>query len=167
MADSISKVETDLKLKVTMTKDLGIDGATNPEIVQETGTNAKADFSPTTTVPMSVVWTDTRTFATTESLDLTALPQANFSANVDMTGLRVQVIKIIAASSNGANIQIDKSGVNGYFIWGASADSVTLLPGCAIEMVCNNNMPLIGATAKSIDVSGTGTLTYDIQIVAG
>ena len=69
MADSITTVETDLKLKVTMTKDLAIDGVANPTIVQATATDVKSDYSPSSTVPMTKVWTDTRSVTTSETLD--------------------------------------------------------------------------------------------------
>lgn len=167
MADEITKVETDLKLKVTVTKDLGIDGTTNPTIAEETATSAKADYSPTSPVPMTKSWIDTRSFTTSETLDLTALPQANFTADVDFTGLKVQAIKIVAASANTNPITFKDGATNGYNIFGDASGQITLLAGGKCLMVFNDNLDDVAAADLAIDVSATGTQAYDIQMVAG
>jgi len=164
---AITKVEVDLKLKVTETKALAMDGVTDPSIVVETATSAKDDYSPTTTVPMTTVWADVRTFTTAETLDLTALPQANFTANINFTGLKLQAIKIIAAAANAGGITFVHGLTNGYHLWGAATGSVTVLPGCSVMMVCNDNLDDVATADATIDVSGTGTLAYDIELVAG
>lgn len=167
MADSISKVETDLKLKVTQTKDIAIDGTTNPEVVLETATTAKADYSPTSTVPMTTPWNDTRSFTTTETLDLTALPQANFTANVSFSGLKVQAFKVIAAAANANPITFADGAVNGYNMFGDASGQITVLPGNEVLLIFKDNLDDVGASDLAIDVTGTGTLSYDIQMVAG
>lgn len=167
---AITQAEFDLKLKVTETIALGVDGLTDQVYTgQIDSTNSSGTKTPTSQVPCTQQWQDTRALAAgTDTFDLTALPFGNLP-NKDFTGLKVQFAKFSNPSTNANNITIADGAANGYFICGDANGQITLPPGMSILLaaVAAEGLPDISATAKNITVTGTGTQTYSVHIVAG
>jgi hypothetical protein len=98
------------------------------------------------------------------TIDLTALTGTN-GATVDGTGLKVQILKLKNRSSN-AVMTFGEGASNGYEALG-NAWTLKLLAGQEIEMFLNDAAPDIASGAKTIDVAGTGTESFDFIVVMG
>jgi hypothetical protein len=99
------------------------------------------------------------------TIDLTALAGSNAGA-VDGTGLKVQVAYFKAKAANGNPITIAVGASNGYDLSGADF-SVTLSPGQEVLLYGNDATPDIASGDKTIDLSGTGTDTLQVELVMG
>lgn len=114
------------------------------------------------TPPATKAWSQNRTLeAATETLDLTALADVGFGA-VDMTGLRIQLLKIVAGT---IDISLDaiKGLSNGY-----TMETEYHLKTNEIGFFYNpEGLPEVEAGEKNIDISGAVGDTYQIIIVAG
>lgn len=165
MADTVKAIY-DLKLDIRQTTDLSLDGVTNPEVARETASAATLDANSAVPVTTSW-WDDADLVAGTLTLDLTALTRANLP-NVDMTGLKVQILKFKADSANTAGIVVADHGTTGYLIFGDASGQVTVLPGSEILMVFNDQLADVSGSVKQLLVTSTDTeATYSIEIVAG
>ena len=99
------------------------------------------------------------------TIDLAALDGLNDKV-VNGTGLRVQLLRIKAPSSNVNPITVAKGASNGYDGFG-SAFSVTLQPGAEVTILANDAGSDIGAGNKTLDLTGTGSQTLDVEIIMG
>jgi hypothetical protein len=99
------------------------------------------------------------------TIDLTALPGAN-NATVDGTGLRVQYLKFRNKSANTHKLTLSKGATNGYDGFGASF-SLELAPGGEQLVRAVDNGSDIGASNKTLDLSGTGTEIAEFAVVLG
>jgi len=99
------------------------------------------------------------------SIDLAALVGTN-GAVVDGTGLKVQVLKLKAKSTNANVITIDVGETNGYALLGA-AFSVALLAGQEVLIYGNEATPDVASGAKVLDLVGTGVQGLDVIVVLG
>lgn len=99
------------------------------------------------------------------TIDLTAAPGTN-GASVDMTGLKVQAILAKAKATNANPITLKYGASNPYNLFGASWQ-VILQPGQELLAFLNDAAPDVASGAKIIDLSGTGSQSVDIIIVAG
>jgi hypothetical protein len=99
------------------------------------------------------------------TIDLTALDGFNDKA-VNGTGLRVQLLRLRAPSSNANPITVAKGVSNGYDGFG-SAFSVTLAPGAEATILTNDAGSDIGAGNKTLDLTGTGAQALDVEIIMG
>ena len=63
-------------------------------------------------------------------------------------------------------ITIAKGGTNGYGLLGA-AFSVALAPGAEIQALTAAGSPAVGSSAKTLDLSGTGTDVLEVAIILG
>ncbi len=154
-------------LKVVETLTLSIDKADDPtQTIEITGNGAT--LNATSTVPATKVWSDQRSLtAGTDSIDLTNLTNGNLPA-VDMTGLKVQVVKIVSASANTDTITVVDGATNGYNLFGDASGQVTLMVGGHVLWFGNENLADVSSSVKTIDFSSSDTdATYDIIIVAG
>lgn len=165
MADSVRAIY-DLQLQIRQTTDLALDGITNPEVTRETTT--KGTLNASSTVPATKPWWDDGTLSgATADLDLTALTRTNLP-NVDMTGLKVQLFKFKAGSSNNSGgIVVSDHATNGYNIFGDSSGQVTALPGQEVMLIGNDSLADVSSSVKVILLTGTSGDTYSIEIVAG
>lgn len=155
-----------LDLKADEVLALGLDNVTDPTLRHAVVTSGTLTGS--TSVPSTKAFSDQRSLAAgTDTLDLTALVGALSSA-IDMTGLKVQLVKIVAAIANTEDIVIADTAATGYFIFGDASGQVTLPPGGSIMLFGNEGLPDVGAGAKDIDVTSSDLdAIYDIIIVAG
>lgn len=100
------------------------------------------------------------------TIDLTALTGSNGAA-VDLTGLKVQVLRLLNPIANANNITIAKGASNGFVPAAGSAFNVTLAPGQEITIYGNDATGDVGSGAKTLDLTGTGSQALKVQIVAG
>lgn len=127
--------------------------------------NTTASLDSTTTPPVTKsVYFSQALSAGTATIDLTSLTGVN-NLVTDGTGLKVQVIKFKNPTGN-AQIEVDVGATNGYNLLGATFE-VILLEGQEIAIYGNDSTPDIGASAKDIDLVGTGTEEIEVSVVMG
>ena len=172
MADVLNSAEFYAKLLVTETIDVGIDGVTNQAHVHEID-NVSGSLKPTTTVPATKVFKDEGALAAgVATIDFTALVRPNLP-DVDLTGLKVQLIIITNKSTSNA-LRVKVGAADPYDLFGDANGEVTILktnadgkPGF-IMWNGNEELENVDGTHKDIDLSsGDATCPYDILVVGG
>lgn len=156
-----------LKLHVDEVLALGLDNVANPTAVHET-TDESGTLNAGSTPPATKAWSDERQLAGgTDTFDLTALANGNL-ANVDFTGLKVQLVKIVADPTNTDDIVVADGASNGYHLFGDASGQITLGPGGAALLFFQDSLPDVSGTAKNVTVtSADADAIYDIILVAG
>jgi hypothetical protein len=103
------------------------------------------------------------------TIDLTSLPDLNGNAGaVTFNGLKVQAIILSVPSTNTGPITISKGASNGYGLVSAGTTfSFPLAPGFRGVLFFDDEPPDVSGSAKTFDLSGTGTETLSIGMVAG
>lgn len=97
------------------------------------------------------------------SIDLRALRTVGGGSG-DGNGLKVQGLFI---ENLGANVMTFVGGAsNGYLIFG-TAGSVQVQPGGSLCLFTNDGSADVDATHKTIDVSGTGSQTFQLAVILG
>lgn len=149
------------------TPDLALDLVTNPTIEHRIAA-ASGTLDATSTVPLTKGWSDQRQLSTgTDTIDLAALVRANMP-NVDMSGLKIQMVKIVAATANTAGIVFADGSSNGYNIFGDGSGQVTVLAGMQLVWFGNDKLDDVGGSDKVIDVtSSDADAIYEIIIAGG
>lgn len=100
------------------------------------------------------------------TIDLGAL--TGLQGSVNLTGLKVQVMKFINPSTNANKITITKGATNGYGLGtDGSTFTVPLHPGGEFTYYCNEGTPDVGSGAKTFDVTGSGSQVLQYAIHAG
>lgn len=166
MADVIVKVEYDPKVKVTQTIDQGIDGVTNSDFILQIA-GLSGSLSPTTTVPATKVYKDQVALtAGAKTLDLELLVRDNLP-DVVGTGLKVQLFVFSNPSTNTGAMTIVDGSTNGYDIFGGAAGAVIVPIGGAVWFFGNDNLDDIASADSEIDITGTGTESFEVLIVMG
>ena len=92
-------------------------------------------------------------------IDLTALVGTNAGV-IDGTGLKLQILRI---TNNGANAMTIAQGATNPCAIGAG---MTIPPGGTHKLEFNNGLAAVGAGAKNLLLTGTGTQTANVTIVA-
>ncbi|MCL4735384.1 MAG: hypothetical protein KJ050_10660 [Candidatus Omnitrophica bacterium] len=101
------------------------------------------------------------------TIDLTALTAwGTNGVTEDTSGLKLQILRAKATASNANPIAIKTGASNGYAAWGASW-LVELKAGQEVTLYGNDATPDVAGAAKTIDLSGTGTQSVDIEMVFG
>lgn len=157
----------DLKLQVFETPDASIDSP-DPQINwHELEPDIKATLDAASSLPVSKAWADKRTLtAGVDTIDLTSLT-GPFASSIDLTGLRVQIMRITADKSNSEDLVVKFGASNPYPIFGA-AGTVNIPPGGALLMLFNAKLALVAASVKDIDVSSAdATAVYRVVLAAG
>jgi hypothetical protein len=158
-----------LKLQIDEVVALGEDHVTDPTVEHDIGA-VSGTMDATTTPAATKAWSDTVALAAgVASLDLTALARPSLP-NVDLTGLKVQIVKIACPAGNTTGIEIVTGATNGYNLFGATkatAEKVSILPGMKLEIFYDDELEDVDATHCEIDLSGTGTETVSIMLAAG
>lgn len=98
------------------------------------------------------------------TIDLTAVPGS--LGNLDLTGLKVQLVRFRNPSGNANPITVTFGAANGYLLLG-TAWKMILQPGQSVELFLNDASPDVDATHKNIDIAGTGSQALDVLLVAG
>jgi len=97
------------------------------------------------------------------SIDLRALRTVNGGSG-DGNGLKVQGFYF---KNLGANVMTIVGGAsNGYLIFGTSG-SVKVQPGGVLVLSCNDASADVDDTHKTIDISGTGSQTFECALILG
>lgn len=161
----------DLKLEVEETLALSQDlSADETTFTHETTITTRDTLKSTSTPAVTKTFSDSVNLtAGAATLDLTSLT-GPAGTTVDMTGLKVQLVKLACPTSNTAGITVDRGASNAYNLFGednSSAEQVEVLPGCAMLFFMNDKTADVSASVKDVQLAGTGTESIEIIIVAG
>jgi hypothetical protein len=109
---------------------------------------------------------------TSKTWDLTAAPTAkNITDTVDLTGKKLVGLIAYADPDNNASGVLIKSGAtNGYDLFGNAAYGVVLYPGMSLDLFqlgAAAGEPAVGASDKTIDLTGTAADVVQILAVFG
>lgn len=138
----------------------------NTRKVTHTNFNSEASLSASSTPPVTTVAAFEQLLtAGAATINLAALTGTN-GASVNMTGLKVQVLKIKAKATNANPISVAVGASNGYDLAGSDF-KVTLSPGQEFLFYGNEATPDVAAGERTLDLAGTGTQGADVIIVAG
>jgi len=128
--------------------------------------NASADLDAASSVPVTKVANfDQALTAGAATIDLTALPGIN-GATVNGSGLKVQLLRVQAKSTNANAITLTEGASNGYELAG-NAWKAAVQAGQELTFYANEKAPDIGSGAKTIDLAGTETQALEVLIVMG
>lgn len=134
--------------------------------ITHNGWNKSATLNASSTPPATKTAAFQKALSTgSGTIDLTALPGTN-GATVDGTGLKVQAIKFANPAANANPITVAVGASNGYDLFG-SAFSITLQPGQEALFYGNDATPDVGASDKTLDLTGTGSQALNVQVVLG
>lgn len=151
----------------TRTISSGVDNATSPNVRLAVG-EITSLTSTTTPDCENIVCPLLTLTAGAYTIDLTALPDIN-GATTTLTGKKVRALFFHNLSSSN-NMTFAKGASNGLDSLSGSW-SMVLLPGekrCIdLSDVSTGSIADISASIKTIDVSGTGTDTFDFGVVVG
>jgi len=128
--------------------------------------NVSETLTGTTDTPVSkCAYFEQALSSGTATIDLTNLSGTN-GGTIDGTGLKVQCFLATNKSTNENSITISKGASNGYGLGGDSW-SHQLEVGQSILIYGNESADDISGSAKTIDLSGTGTEILQVGIVMG
>lgn len=99
------------------------------------------------------------------TLDLTSISNSE-GDTIATTGKKVRVFKAKATSDNANALTLTEGASNGYALAGASW-KVILEASDSVLFILNDNADAVGASDKTIDLSGTGSQSVDIIIIFG
>lgn len=127
--------------------------------------NETATLSATSTPPATTCAHFLLTLsAGAATIDLRALTGTN-GASVDLNGLKVQVVRV---KNLGANSMVFKSGgTNGHTGVFTATNGQIVQPSGHVMVFANDAGDDVDATHKTWDVTGTGSQTAEVTIVAG
>lgn len=158
------------EVTVKETLSTGVTGASNPIINHNAFNAPKSGESEISTLTASttpaaakVAEGNLALTAGAYTIDLTNLTGTN-GASVTFNGLTVR--NILIRNKGAASMTFAKGASNGYPGFGSSF-SVTIPPGGVMSIYNHTLSSAVGGSAKTIDVTGTGTQTFDIIVTAG
>jgi len=122
--------------------------------------NLSASTSPAVTKDAAFNVTLTTGAAT---INLAAITDTDLGT-VDLTGLKIQVIKFKNAAAAAMTVAVGAS--NGHTGLG-SAFSVTIPPGGEVTFHGNDGGADVASGNRTLDVTGTGSQVLGVQVVAG
>lgn len=138
--------------------------------VTTNGLNTTAGLTASTTPPVTKYSAFQKALSGgSGTIDLTSLPDANgVAAQVDFTGLKLQVVKLRNLATNANAITVEVGASNGHTLFGATWE-ITLQPGDEFLWKGNDNsgVPNVASNNKAIDISGTGSQILEVLLVAG
>jgi hypothetical protein len=135
-------------------------------VITHSGYNTNQTLTSATTPPATQVAYFSQALSSgSATIDLTSLTGAN-GISIDGSTLKVQVAKFKNPSSNANSIKVDVGATNGYQLSGAGWE-VTLEPGQETTLYLNDASPDIGASAKTLDLTGTGSQALEVSLVLG
>ena len=151
---------------VTETLDDSVASASTPVIVHDNFNvnltlNATSDAPATNVIGLSQALT-----AGAATIDLTSLTQSG-GGTFDATGLKLQVFQLKNGTGNAGAVTISDGASNGYNLFGDASGQVTCGVGGHIQWYQHDKLDDVGASDAEIDLSGTGTDSFDIIMVFG
>lgn len=146
--------------------DLALVHASDAAVQHALGPN-KVSLGASSSPPVTKVWSGRVTLAIGEaSINLAELGRGSTLPDVDLSGLKVQAIKLVTPATNTHAVVIAPGDSNGYALNGA--DDITLPPGTTLVLLCNGGLPTVGSGARLIDLTSTmATAVVDVMILAG
>lgn len=156
------------KLLMRLAETLTVDGADGTQTIQFSEFDregpAYTDSTPQTVTTIGVDKLSLTAGAAT--IDLTAIPGHLTAATITMNGLRVVGAYFFAPSTNaGASITVAKGGTNGYELQSTHATIIT--KSCENYFNFGSRLTAVGGSAKTLDITGTGTDQLWYILVAG
>ena len=152
---------------VVETPVLGLDKASDPQLVHSITLPIPSILSGVTTPPAQSIFSDRlQLVAGVLTLDLQALPQGNIIPDIDLTGLKIQILQFTSPETNLADITLTPGAVDPYNLGGA-AMSITLSPGDTHLFLLNDSAPDVANLDSQLDFAGSLIDDVDLLIVAG
>lgn len=166
MAASVSATIT-MAAKIRETLGTGVPASSEAEAtIAHSAYKTEAELNATSSVPSTKAVSFLQALTDgAATIDLTSLVGANGAA-VTGSGLRVQYLYLEATSTNANAITVSDGASNGYELAG-NGWTVALLAGQSVAFYGFEKAPEIGASAKTIDLAGTGTQSVKVQIIMG
>lgn len=140
--------------------------SSSQKTVKHNGLNRTETLNAGSSVPATIGTAYRLTLsAGAATIDLRALPATN-GGTLDGNGLKVQLVKFRNKPENANDITIVKGATNGYNLAGANF-SVTLAPDQELTLYLDDKAPDVSGTAKTLDVTGTGSQILEVEFVLG
>lgn len=154
------------QMKLTLHEVIALTGGfTDPTETHDLFTAISSSYTQGGSPDHDTSWSVIDRTVTTGDIDLTALVDSMNNA-LDLTGKFIHAIMIKCASGNSAKMTFQEHVTNGYGLFGLGS-SVILEPGASILLLANGGNEAVSASAKVIDINGTGSNTFDMAISAG
>ena len=170
MATHAVSVSWAAQLDVLETLALALDlESGTPKVTHQISTPAASGNMNATSSPAATqVVSDTRTLtAGADTIDLTAAPTRD-GGTIDLSGLKVQAVKIVAKSTNTAVLIVKPGAANGYNLFGDADGQIAIPVGGQVLFVAPEGLADVAAADAEIDVASTDTdAIYSIILVAG
>lgn len=134
--------------------------------VELTGYSDSLNINENTTITATkAAYFEVPLVAGAATIDLTSLEGIN-GASVDFTGLKVRIAKFRNKAGNVDDITVSVGASNGYELAGSGFEE-TLSAGQHAQHYLADSAPTVGASDKTIDVSGTGVEVLEVALIAG
>lgn len=152
-------------LGIRETLETGVDAATVKTVVHSGFDLNNTSLNATSTPPVSKQSSITHALsAGAKTIDFTALAGTN-GATLDCTGLKLQGILVSNPAGN-ATINIAPGSSNPYPIFGAAND-IDVPAGSKFAFYFADTLADVSSTVKTLDITGTGTEEFDLQLLFG
>ena len=161
----------DLRITADETLALGLDNVTDTPFEHTLGVD-NGKLTATTTPAATKVFSDTINLSSgSATLDLTSLA-GPASTTVTFSGLKVQLVKLKCPLTNTAGITVDaKDATTGYNLFGATnavtTEKIEFMPGMVASINTNDQLQDVDSTHKDLTLTGTGTESIRVLLVAG
>lgn len=142
-----------------------VDGVTSPDVTHDKF-NEVDSLDGTTTVPVTTVFSDTVALVGgVKTLDLTSL--TGVGGSIDATGLKLQLAYFRNPSTNTVALTVDVGAANGYELFGGATGKIIIPIGGRNMFFGADNLDDVAAADAEIDITGTGTESFDVVLVLG
>lgn len=167
MAVTVNYKASSTVVETLASSDAPASSAANRKVIHD-GYNTTKALSGSTTVPVTKMAAFSQALtAGAATIDLTSL-NGTGGNTVDGTGLKLQILRVRAPTTNSNPLTLTKGASNGYGLdSGGSAWTKVLDPGQEMLFYGNNLAPDIAGGVKNIDLSGTGVESVEVMIVMG
>lgn len=156
MATIISQANVTMRMEVSGTVD-DIDSFTS-----KVSTNPATPLSPSSTPAVTKKYSDKLTIGgSPTTLDLTSI------GGEDWTGLKVQGFRAYAPATNSGDVTVEPNASNGYDLFKIATGEIGIPPGGHVEFLYPEGLADVGASDKSIDISGTTSDVLEFILIAG
>lgn len=162
-------ITVDYASKVTITDFPTFPGVAGNTAVRFADYDTEAQFTADSAVPATKHSEQLLALVSgSATIDLTSLPSYGVAAQVTFNGLKVQIAKFKTPTTNTADIVVTRGASNGYG-HGAAGGTFTwrIPPGSEISFRVPDLNPDVDGTHKIWDVTGTGTESVMVELVAG
>ena len=158
-------VTANVNLLVNVDETFNVDALSN-QVLTHSGFNLTGLAIDSSTAPpvTKVSAQDYALVAGTKTIDLTALLGVN-DISQDCTGLKLQLLLFINAAGN-ADMVISGEGANGYSLGAARTINGGSI-ACRDIMYVPEALGDVGASAKNLVVTGTGTQAFQLLLLLG